>query len=262
VRQPYSVTMANFPRHAIYYAPAPGSVLERFGSALLGYDARRGLDLPFPGGIDIPDWRELTHDPRKYGFHATLKAPMALAPGRREDELVAACAAFAAKPRNIPAIKPVVDSIEGFIAIVPATRGAALEGLAADCVREFDAFRAPLSEEDLARRNPSKLTPRQRDYLDHWGYPYVFEEFRFHMTLTGRLAAGRHAAILDMLRSRFRDCGVNDVAIDRIALFRQDAPDQRFQIVATWPLEGLRLERAEQADQMRGQMNFQTRSKI
>jgi putative phosphonate metabolism protein len=228
--------MANFPRYAIYYAPVQGSVLDRFGSALLGYDAHSGADLPFPDGIEAPDWRELTEDPRKYGFHATLKAPVTLAPGISEDELVAACAAFAATPRPVPVIEPVVSSIEGFIAIVPAAAVATLQDLAADCVRAFDSFRGPLTEADRARRNPSRLTPRQRAYLDQWGYPYVFEEFRFHMTLTGRLEDGRRAAVLDMLRDRFGRIGLKELSIDRLALFRQDAADRRLRVIGDWPL--------------------------
>jgi putative phosphonate metabolism protein len=229
--------MANYPypRYAIYYAPAPGGPLDRFGAALLGYDAHHGIDVPFPG--DMPaDWRELTHDPRKYGFHATLKAPMALAPGRVEDELAAACAAFAARPRAVPVIEPAVDTIEGFVAIVPASREAALEALAADCVREFDAFRAPLTDGDRARRNPARLTPRQRSHLDRWGYPYVFEEFRFHMTLTGRLDAARCGPVLAMLRQRFGETGIDTLPVDRIALFRQRDAGSRFRIVGQWPL--------------------------
>jgi putative phosphonate metabolism protein len=228
--------MANFPRYAIYYAPAPGSVLDRFGATILGYDAHQGIDLPFTDGIAVPDWHELTRDPRQYGFHATLKAPMALAPDRREDELVAACAAFAAKPRTIPAIKPVVGTIEGFVAIMPASSSAALENFAANCVGEFDAFRAPLTEEDRARRNPRELTPRQRDYLDRWGYPYVFEEFRFHMTLTGRLDAKRRESIVATLQQRFGDTGLRELAIDQIALFRQSGASARFRIIGRWPL--------------------------
>lgn len=230
--------MTNYPRYAIYFAAEPGSVLDRFGSELIGYDAYRGVDVPFPSGMKLPgEWREMTADPRKYGFHATLKPPMALAPGKSEDELIAACATFAATPRAIPVIKPVVDIISGFIALVPAAVSADLECLAADCVSDFDLFRAPLTEHGRARRNPSKLTPRQRDYLERWGYPYVFEEFRFHMTLTGRLDAGHAPDVLEMLRDRFRDSGVRDLAVDRIALFRQDGPERRFRVIGDWPLK-------------------------
>ena len=139
--------MAGFPRYAIYYVSAPGSDLDRFGAQLLGYDAWRGEDLPFPDGIvqTMPDWRDLTRDPRKYGFHATLKAPLALAPGKTEAGLLAACETFAGIPRPIPVIRPVVNSISGFVAVVPAEPSAELERLAADCVRDFDTFRAPLT---------------------------------------------------------------------------------------------------------------------
>src|SRR6202000_1305257 len=197
--------VAESPRYAIYYAPESGSALDRFGAHLLGYDAYRGEHLPLPDGVAsaVPDWRELTQDPRKYGFHATLKAPLSLAGGKNEAELLAACASFAETARSIPIITPVINAISDFIAIVPAERSAALEALAADCVRAFDSFRAPLTAEDRARRNPSKLTSPECDYLDRWGYPYVMEEFRFHMTLTGRLSSERRAAIVTMLRTRF-----------------------------------------------------------
>ena len=212
-----------YPRYAIYYAPAPESELNRFGAHLLGYDAHSGDDLPFPDGVTqtTPDWRELSQDPRKYGFHATLKAPMALAPGTTEAELVAACDSFADTARPIAVIKPVVDSISGFIAVIPAAPSAELERLAADCTRAFDSFRTPLTPEDRARRNPARLTPRQCEYLDRWGYPYVMEEFRFHMTLTGRLPTARREDVLAMLRSRFSATGLMTLAIDTIALFRQ-----------------------------------------
>ena len=225
--------MANFPRYAVYYVAAPGSDLDRFGVHLLGYDAGGGNELPFPDGIveSVPDWRDLTGDPRKYGFHATLKAPMALAPGKAEAELLAACATFARKALPIPVITPVVNAISGFIAVVPAEPSAELELLAAGCVREFDSFRAPLTPEDRARRNPAALTPQQCRYLDRWGYPYVMEEFRFHMTLTGRLGASRREPVLAMLRERFSQLGLNALAIDRIAVSRQDGSDARFIIL-------------------------------
>jgi putative phosphonate metabolism protein len=228
--------MTTFPRYAIYYVAAPGSDLDRFGAELLGYDAFSADDLPFPDDVLqlIPDWRDLTRDPRKYGFHATLKAPLTLAPGKSEAELFAACETFAGTARPIPVIRPVVDSISGFIAVVPAEPSAELERLAADCVRDFDSFRAPLAQEDRARRNPSVLTPRQREYLDRWGYPYVMEDFRYHMTLTGRLDAGRRQPVLRMLRDRFSALGLPSLAIDRIAVFRQDDVDSRFRIIKHW----------------------------
>jgi putative phosphonate metabolism protein len=230
--------MASFPRYAIYHAAARGGILDRFGTHLLGYDAWTGEELPFPEDVvrTMPDWHDLTQDPRKYGFHATLKAPMALAEGTTEAELLAACASFAETARPIPVITPVVDSISGFIAVVPAQPSAELRQFAADCVSVFDSFRAPLAPQDRARRNPSKLTSRQREYLDRWGYPYVMEEFRFHMTLTGRLGSERHGPVLSMLRERFAAIGLTRLAIDGIALFRQDGAASRFRIIGHWQL--------------------------
>ena len=228
--------MAPFPRYAIYHAAARGGKLDRFGAHLLGYDAWTGEELPLPDGVAqaMPEWRDLTQDPRKYGFHATLKAPMALAHGKTEAELLAACECFAETPRPIPIIAPIVNSISGFIAVVAAERSAELERLAADCVSAFDSFRAPLTPADRARRNPEKLTARQREYLDRWGYPYVMEEFRFHMTLTGRLGSERRAPVLTMLRERFAAIGLTSVAIDGIALCRQDDAASRFRIIGHW----------------------------
>ncbi len=227
--------MTNAPRYAIYYAPSFDSALHRFGSTLLGYDAASGDDLPFPDDV-TPDWRDVTQDPRKYGFHATLKAPTALAEGRTEAELLDACTAFAGRARRIPVIEPVVDAISGFIAVIPASRSDDLQQLAADCVTGFDAFRAPLSAADRARRKPERLTARQCDYLDQWGYPYVMEEFRFHMTLTGRLSDERRGPIVAQLRERFAAIDLTRLPIDRIALFKQADPASRFGIIGSWPL--------------------------
>jgi len=230
--------MAKYPRYAIYFTSARGDVLDRFGAELLGYDAWTGGDLPFPSDVAgaEPDWRELTEDPRKYGFHCTLKAPIALAEGKTEAGLLAACAAFAETPRRIPVIAPVVDAISSFIAVIPKERSSELEQLAADCVIAFDDFRAPLTAEDRARRNPERLTERQCDYLDRWGYPYVMEEFRFHMTLTGRIESPRRERVLSMLKDRFSAIGLERLAVDAVAVFRQDDGQSRFRIVERWPL--------------------------
>jgi putative phosphonate metabolism protein len=225
--------MTTYPRYAIYYVPDVDSALARFGAGLLGYDAFSGEGLPFPADViaEIPDWADLTSDPRKYGFHATLKAPFSLAPGKTEAELVAACEAFAAAARTIPAIAPVVRVISGFIAVVPAAPSADLSTLAQDCVEAFDGFRAPMTSGDRARRNPAALTARQVEQLDRFGYPYVLKDFRFHMTLTGRLPPPRNATVLTMLQARFATLGLTSLRIDRVALFRQDGPTSRFQII-------------------------------
>jgi len=235
--------MTGFPRYAIYFAAGADNALSRFGAELLGYDAYRGDEISFPpDALQIaPDWRDITADPRKYGFHGTLKAPMALASGKTEAELMAACAAFTGKARPLPVIRPIVDAISGFIAVIPAEPVDALQQLAADCVRDFDAFRAPLTADDRARRKPEKLSERQRDYLDRWGYPYVMDEFRFHMTLTGRLDAERRGPILEMLRDKFAALKLDALTVDRVTLFKQDDARARFRIIGEWALARMDL---------------------
>jgi putative phosphonate metabolism protein len=230
--------MTRYPRYAIYYAPAPDDRLHEFGRQVLGFDAFSGDELPFPDVLvqAFADWRELTLDPRKYGFHATLKAPFSLASDQTEPELHAACGEFAAMARRIPVIAPIIGSIERFIAVIPSESCIELVTLARDCVADFDHFRAPLTEDDRKRRKPSALTDNQRENLERWGYPYVMNEFRFHMTLTGRLDAQRKDTVLDHLRERFSALDLATLAIDRIALFRQNDAASRFAVIGQFAL--------------------------
>lgn len=223
--------MTAYPRYAIYHVPAAGDPLYRLGAQTIGYDGFTGGALEFPDEVRrrFPDWAEVTTDPRKYGFHATLKAPFALAPGQTEAELRADFAAFAAPAT--PAIPLVVSSIASFIAVIPASPSAELSILAQACVEAFDQFRAPLTEHDRARRRPDRLTERQRSYLDRWGYPYVADEFRFHMTLTGSLPRERHEVIVPILQALFAEIVAAPRAIDRIALCYQADAGSRFRII-------------------------------
>lgn len=231
--------MPQYPRYAIYFVPSVASALYRFGAELVGYDAYTGQPIPFVGGIEaeIEGWKQLTADPRKYGFHATLKAPISLAPNRTENELTAAMHEFASTPRRIPVIAPTVRSISNFIAIVPDSLCPELQKFAEDCVIVFDSFRAPLTGADRERRNVSALTDRQVTYLDRWGYPYVLEEFRFHMTLAGSLPAERRETVAGILQKRFDTLELKSVPIDRLALMRQNDAASGFTIIQHWPLQ-------------------------
>lgn len=223
--------MSDLPRYAVYFVPRADSALYRFGSTVLGYDCYTGADLD--GMADLPsDRAELTADPRRYGFHATLKAPFHLAPDYDEAALLQTFRAFAAEPRTIPSFTPVVRTLGGFLAIVPQETSAALTQLADDCVTAFDHFRAPLSDADRARRNPGRLTERQREQLERWGYPYVFEDFRFHMTLTGSVTEARRPIIEKVLGSLFLRAGIAETVVDSLTLVCQRDPQSRFRVLA------------------------------
>lgn len=226
--------MTEGPRYAIYFVPGPDTELHRFGAAVLGYDCYSGTELAYPHdlGLDRAEWEALTQEPRRYGFHATLKAPFYLSPSCTEAQLAAAVENFVALGRVVPVIAPEVRLLAGFVAIVPREPSPAVDALAADCVTIFDAYRAPMSPQERARRAASRLSAAQLANLDRWGYPYLFGEFRFHMTLTGRLDAKRRDAVLEHMRAAFaRRCGDDPIAIDRIALMRQDRADARFRVI-------------------------------
>src|SRR5690606_1132239 len=135
-----SVSSDPAPRYAVYYAPPEGAPLDRFGRAWLGRDAATGDDVEPPTlpGLNGERWREITAEPRRYGFHGTLKPPFALADGRRVDDLFAAVAAFAARrtPFALPPLR--LARLSGFLALIPSTASEPLAALAADCVRAFD----------------------------------------------------------------------------------------------------------------------------
>ena len=180
--------MDGFTRYAIYYAPEPGP-LAAFGAGWLGWDAARATIPPRPqvdGLPCAPD--QITGTVRKYGFHGTLKPPFRLAEGCSADALHTAITALARLHAPVKLDGLVLARIGQFLALVPDGPATALASLASHTVMELDSFRAPPSEAEIAARNPAALSPTQAALLQRWGYPYVMEEFRFHLTLTGRLS--------------------------------------------------------------------------
>ena len=226
-------------RYAVYYAPAADSALWRFGSGVLGYDALTGEDLPHdvPPGCDPAIWPEFTAEPRHYGFHATLKAPFELAQGRSEDQLRAFARNQAAATTSVTLSGLAVCALGRFVALTPAEPSEALQRLAFAQVQAFEPFRAALSEADKARRLKSPLTPAQHAYLEAYGYPYVGDAFRFHMTLTGSLSQEQVELIRQALDEAYRQAvPTGSALIDRIALYRQDDRDARFRLLDSYRL--------------------------
>ena len=214
-------------RHAIYYAPEPESLLHELGSTWLGRDAFAGQALRQP---DLPGISDLTEEARRYGFHATLKPPFALADGMDAAGLVQAMKGLC---RTIEpfSIELKVNVIDGFLALVPKTRSARLDALAARCVRELDSFRRLASEAEVAKRRAAGLTPRQDAHLLRWGYPYVLEDFRFHMTLSRRLGEDEAEALMPAAHAHFADVLQRPVMVGALSLFRELSPGQPFEAI-------------------------------
>jgi putative phosphonate metabolism protein len=225
------------PRYALYWAPERESALHRLGSGWLGRDALAGQAVAPPAlpGLDPDHWRELTEDARGYGFHATLKPPFFLAHGMAEGDLLQAATDFALtrRPFAMPALQ--LAAIGGFLALVPAARSAALHGLADATVRALDHFRRPPSATELARRRRATLTPRQAVLLARWGYPYVLEEFRFHLTLTRRLPAAERATIMGLLAPLVSPALAEPVMVEALWIFQQPMAGAPFHALRRCP---------------------------
>jgi putative phosphonate metabolism protein len=220
------------PRYAIYWAPPDDSALGRLGAAWLGRDAAtdRPLARPAIDGFSANELEALTAEPRRYGLHATFKAPFRLAPGKSAAAFEQALAGFASRTRPVAAPPLRLKRIGRFLALV-AGRHVGIDGLAAACVESFDEFRAPPEAAELARRRAARLTPAQAANLERWGYPYVMAEFRFHVTLTGPIDLATAAGLEPRLAALFAAAMTPPLAIDALALFVEAAPGAPFRLL-------------------------------
>jgi putative phosphonate metabolism protein len=221
-----------YSRFAVYYLP-PAGPLADFGAEWLGWDVVRGRVADQP---DLPGLDDITRTPRKYGFHGTLKPPFRLHEGCGLPALKASTADLASRlaPGACEGLELAV--IGRFLALTPAGDTADLRRIASACVRDLDEFRAPASDAELARRRGAGLSPRQEALLTDWGYPYVLEEFRFHLTLSGQVQKEQLGHWSDTLRSHLPDLP-SPFMIDEIALCGE-REDGRFELIHRYTLAG------------------------
>lgn len=222
----------SYTRFGLYYLPQDRS-LANFGASWLGWDVEQGAQCTRP---NVPGLAAVTATPRSYGFHGTLKPPFRLASGTDLDGLKTTVAALAARtaPAQTQGLK--LNALGRFLALTPIGDLSGLARIANSCVREVDTFRAPASDEELARRRAAGLTPEQDSLLMEWGYPYVMDEFRFHLTLTGRVAEDQ----LDHWRAVLEDrlpALPTPFWIDQIALVGE-REDGFFELIHRYALTG------------------------
>ncbi|MCV9966242.1 DUF1045 domain-containing protein [Pararhizobium sp. BT-229] len=227
-------------RYAFYITPDEDHPLTLAAARWLGANPFTGETGPLQaaGDFDAAELAALTADPRRYGFHGTLKAPFPLAPVRNEAQLLAAFDSFAEECTAFEIPEMVLGQLGPFFALVPAGDCPALQALADETVRRFEPFRAPLSAADFSRRKPETLTDVHRGNLLSWGYPYVFESFQFHMTLTGPVPAERQAAMKTLLEQTFAPFIGKPLAVTSLALFTEHARGAPFTVHSLLPLGG------------------------
>jgi putative phosphonate metabolism protein len=216
-------------RFAIYYAPPRESVWWRAGCAWLGRDpeTRETLSAPQPAGL-AQTLAELTSAPRRYGWHGTLVPPFRLAPGVSPEALCAAAQQWAATRTRFD-VAAQAATLGRFVALRPVDDAgdAALRELAADALRTLAPLRAAQTGAERARRLDASLTAQQRANVEAWGYPYVFDEFRFHMTLSDSLDdAHTRETLAAAWNAQMRDAG--PLPVDGIALFVEPHPGAPF----------------------------------
>jgi putative phosphonate metabolism protein len=227
-----------YTRYAIFWAPQAGSGLARFGATWLGWDAEAGCDVAQP---DVPVPRpleQITHAPRRYSFHGTLKPPFRLAEGADAATLDQATRELAARtpPVTAPGLAP--STRLGFLALMPAGPAPALDALATACTRGLDRFSAAPDAAELAERRSRGLSAGQEHNLTRWGYPYVLEDFRFHLTLSGRLRPGEAAALTEAVTALAAPHLAPVLELDDICLYGDPGAGAGFRLLRRYPLAG------------------------
>jgi len=235
-------------RYAIYFVPEPETALALLGSALFGRDSETGREIPpirLPG-FSPQSLRSLTENARRYGLHATLKAPFFLKPGLTERDLLLSAAHFALDIQAATLPRLELARIGSFFALVPPEESPEerkaverINALAAEAVAFFDPFRATPSEQELARREAQSLTARQRALLSEWGYPYVFDEYRFHITLTDTLSADAQARRMgENLRAYFAPVCNGHTVVSSVCVCKQTPNGHPFMLLERFCLQG------------------------
>lgn len=217
-------------RFAIYYAPGAATPLWVKAAEWLGRDPLSGATIDGPlAGTARDALFDRSVSARRYGFHATIKAPMTLAAGKSRAELEDALADFAALAEPVAIGRLKLSLIDGFLALIPAQQPAELTDFAADVVEAFEPYRAlPSAAERERRLKGGHLSERQIELMDRFGYPYVFEQFRFHMTLTDRLPEQEREAYQRAAAAHFGPLAEAETMLDRLVLFHEPEPGAPF----------------------------------
>ena len=230
-----------FTRYALYYVPPSDAAWAGFATRWLGWDMVAGEGVAHPTLTGLPlSPGEITQSPRKYGLHGTIKPPFRLADNMQQRDLETACEQLCLTLAPV-ALGPLrLTRLGRFLALCPVPnprRSPALAALAETCLRGLDHFRAPLSDAELAARRARPLTKAQAENLTNWGYPHVLGEFRFHITLSGRLAKPDLVVVEKVLQSALVPLLPEEVILGDLALVGE-GPEGRFHLIRRFELLG------------------------
>jgi hypothetical protein len=212
-------------RLAIYYTPDTDSPLAVAAAQWLGRDVlSSGQHLPKPA-LSLPPERhmEIIATPFHYGFHGTIKPPFRLADGVTVEQVGDRLHEFTRRFRQFILPPLTVTYTNDFFCLQPTAPCPDLSHLAAETVKTFDAFRRVPEAAELRRRRSAGLTSQQKQLLRVWGYPYLMDEFRFHLTLTGKISDSLEKKILEEeLQKRFEPHLLRGIPFCSLALFIEE----------------------------------------
>lgn len=227
-----TVDLSHVHRFAVYFAPATDSAWWDAGSRWLGRCAATNDALPQPpiDGIAPELQRQLTAEPRRYGWHATLKAPFVLSEGVSLGDLRTALQTLAStlSPFDLPPLR--VRRLGSFLALCADGNPDAINAVASACVTGLHPLAAPLSSDELARRRRKGALSIQEDaLLVRWGYTYVLDRYRFHLSLTGDLN-GMAMDTVERLERAAHEAfdGLPACRFDSLALYAEPSPGADF----------------------------------
>jgi putative phosphonate metabolism protein len=230
--------MLNFERYAVFYAPKQDSALADFGCSWLGWHAENkcAMDRPNIEGLSKNEIENITKTATRYGFHATLKPPFHLAEGKTVEQLDLAIQSMAASLSPLKAGPLKLAKIGSFIALVPSDGALEISTIADTCVSLLDGFRRPLSHVEVMKRRANRLSESQDALLLKWGYPYVMDEFRFHLTLSDRLEGEQMNRIYKSLETECAEILSHPFMIEDICLFGDPGNGQHFHLIKRYAL--------------------------
>jgi len=222
-----------FERYAIYWMPGPGTALAALARDWLGGDPETGEPWPVRAlyGLDGAQVERATASPRRYGCHATMKAPFRLREAAREADLSSALAGFCGRRRRARSGRLRLRRLTRYLALTLESATAEIDWLADECVTHFDSFRAPLSAADRARR-PCDLPVLARQHLEMFGYADIFSRFLFHITLAGPLDASELGAVEAALAPAVEPFTHEPFSIEDLCLCGDPGPGRLFRVVS------------------------------
>lgn len=231
-------------RYALYFSPPEDSAWSTAGNRWLGRDPVSDAVVPqcaIPG-VSRLMLATLTADARRYGLHATLKAPFRLLAGFSEAHLLTMVQAFSAVQTPIVLQDIGVRPMGTFLALRPRGPLPVIGALAMRCVAYFDLLRDMPSAAETAKRRNAGLSLRQEALLQRWGYPYTEEEYCFHITLTDSLAGVDDDTVF-AIRKAADACfaaaqASTPLVIDALSIFKEDAPGAPLTMWRRFPFQG------------------------